>query len=222
MKKNIIIILFLFFTKLLSAQIYEAGVLVGASNFIGDVGSDYFILPNAPAGGLILKYNANSRIALRLNFMHIGLRGRDESSDNPYREQRKVNFTNGISEIALGTEFNFFDYTLHSIYTPYILTQISAFEYRQPVRLEGGKLKTKTAISVSLPIGVGFKGRISGDFAFAVEGGVRFTFKDDLDYTTDNIKGLDFGGQGNDHYMFVGVSLVYTFGRPSCYADRKQ
>ncbi len=221
MKRTFLIILFIFFSKFTSAQIYEAGVLVGASNFIGDVGSDYYILPNAPAGGLILKYNVNPRIALRFNFMHIGLKGDDKRSDNSFREQRNVNFSNGLAEISFGTEFNFFEYTLTSIYTPYILTQVSAFQYKTSNRLENRELRTKSNIALAIPVGLGFKGRITGELAYAIEGGVRFTFKDDLDYTNEKIEPLNFGGQGDDHYMFVGVSLVYTFGRPACYAERK-
>ena len=40
---------------------------------------------------------------------------------------------------------------------------------------------------------------------------------DDLDFTTTSIESLDFGGNNSDWYMFTGVSLIYTFGRPPCY-----
>jgi hypothetical protein len=70
-----------------------------------------------------------------------------------------------------------------------------------------------------VPIGVGFKSKLSGNIAFSLETKFRYTFEDDLDYSTDKIASLDFGGTGNDWYMFTGVSLIYSFGRPACYTQ---
>ena len=50
---------------------------------------------------------------------------------------------------------------------------------------------------------------------------VRYTFTDELDYSTNRFSELNFGGTSNDWYMFSGVSLVYTFGRPACFADQR-
>ncbi len=218
MKKIILVILFLL-PNLSNAQIYEAGVSFGASNFIGDVGLEDYLIPTGMGGGVIVKYNLNPRIALRFNFTYIQVNGKDSASPNAFRKQRNIDFVNNVSEFALGTEFNFFEYSISSYFTPYILTQLAIFEYRTPRVLEGLKIKTKSSLGLAIPVGVGFKTRLSGKLAFAVEGGFRYTFKDDLDFTTDKIDGLNFGGQGRDFYWFSGISFVYTFGRPACYAN---
>jgi hypothetical protein len=66
---------------------------------------------------------------------------------------------------------------------------------------------------------VGFKSKLAGSFAFALETKIRYTFEDDLDYNNEKIAQLNFGGNGNDWYMFTGFSLIYTFGRPACYTN---
>ena len=69
-----------------------------------------------------------------------------------------------------------------------------------------------------MPFGVGLKSKLIGPLAVSLETKFRYTFEDDLDYTTSTIPSLGFGGNGRDWYMFTGVSLIYTFGRPACYA----
>ena len=70
-------------------------------------------------------------------------------------------------------------------------------------------------------MGIGWKTRVYGRIAFALESTVRYTFTDKLDYPDNVVPDVSFDGNGNDWYMFTGVSLVYTFGRPACYADKR-
>lgn len=193
---------------------------LGGSNFIGDIGGTNYLLPNKLGGGLVYKYNLNPRVALRGNYNFIGLKGNDKKSSNPYRESRKFGFTNGLHEFAGGIEFNFFNYNIrekNTDFTPYILAQVAFFNYKQPEKIENNKLLLKRAFSYTMPVGIGIKGRISDNMAYALESAVRFTLKDDLDYSTDKISGLNFKGNGNDTYVFTAFSIVYTFGRPPCY-----
>ncbi|MBS9774538.1 MAG: hypothetical protein KGV59_05205 [Tenacibaculum sp.] len=229
MKKYILTILFTLTTALGFSQIHEVGVFVGGSNFIGDIGTTKYIYPNKIGGGIVYKYNYNPRIAFRGNYNYIKLKGDDSKSSNTFKQQRGYKFTNVIQELALGIEFNFFDYNIRereTAYTPYILFQASAFRYKAPVKYVDNKLQaeyinekieTKNKTSYTLPLGIGFKGRINDYFAFAIETGVRFTLNDDLDYSTKKIKKLNFVGNGNDTYVFTAFSIVYTFGKPPCY-----
>ena len=63
--------------------------------------------------------------------------------------------------------------------------------------------------------------KVYGKIAFAIETTFRYTFTDELDYSTNRFSELDFAGTSNDWYMFSGISLVYTFGRPACFADQR-
>ncbi|MDG1528948.1 MAG: DUF6089 family protein [Polaribacter sp.] len=223
MKKQLLAIVFICISSISWSQINEIGVFIGGSNYIGDVGKSNYINPNNIAGGLIYKYNVNPRIALRGTLSFLSISGDDAKSSNLVRVNRSFNFTNSIKEVAVGIEYNFFEYDMTSedkIYTPYILLEVAAFGYDSvESEITPGQYNLNTKISYGIPFGLGFKGRLAEKIGFSLETRVRYTFTDDLDYTTNKIPSLNFGGNSNDWYMFTGISIVYAFGRPACYVD---
>lgn len=228
MKRYLILLLFACATSISYSQIHEVGFFAGGTNYIGDIGSTNYINPNQFGGGVIYKYNLNPRIALRGTLLSLPIQGDDANSGNDYRENRNpapISFSNTVYEIAVGAEINFFDYDIseyESSFTPYILVQVAAINYKTVTAFNTNNdaiYDNKT--SYSIPLGIGVKGRLSDHMAYAIESGIRLSFSDDLDYTTPDIDSLNIGGYGNDHYLFTGVSLVYTFGRPACYAPRE-
>ncbi|WP_028887942.1 type IX secretion system protein PorG [Tenacibaculum ovolyticum] len=221
MKNKILFILFAIIAITLQSQTHEIGIFAGGANYIGDVGRTNYIYPNKLGGGIVYKYNLNPRIALRGTYTYIPVSGNDKNSENLFRQNRGSQFTNNIHEFAAGIEFNFFDYNISNYkttFTPYILAEIAAFNYSSPIeRTSPNTIRLKNKFSYSLPVGVGIKGRLDDHLAIAFEVGARITLIDDLDFTTDKINSLNFGGTGNDWYMFTGFSIVYSFGRPPCY-----
>ncbi|MHB0756584.1 type IX secretion system protein PorG [Polaribacter sp. M15] len=221
MKKEILIIVFVCFTSVLSSQVYEVGVFLGGSNFIGDIGSTKYIYPNEPAGALFFKFNKNPRIAYRATYSFLPIKGNDLEADTDFKKNRGLRFSNTIHELAVGIEYNFYEYDLSTpgkTWTPYITLDLAAYNYNyitSEPRPDQYEYDTKNAFTV--PFGIGFKSKLIGNFAFAVETKFRYSFSDDLDYTTETIPDLNFGGTSNDWYTFTGISLIYTFGRPPCY-----
>ncbi|XRE43710.1 hypothetical protein ACIVBQ_001914 [Tenacibaculum discolor] len=221
MRGLILLILLACVVTPLQSQTHEIGFFAGGSNYVGDIGSTNYIQPNEFAGGLVYKYNLNPRIALRGTYTYIPVSGNDNDADNAFRQNRGISFSNTIHEFAAGVEFNFFDYNINdyrTTFTPYILAEVAAFNYKSPEPTSSSNtILLKNKFSYTVPVGIGLKGRLADNFAIAFETGVRFTFVDDIDFTTDRINSLDFGGNGNDWYVFSGVSIVYTFGRPPCF-----
>lgn len=221
MKNSIIFIVLINFSCIIHGQVYEAGIFLGGSNYIGDIGRTNYIYPNKFAGGLIFKYNWNPRIALRTTYSYLPIEASDLEADTDFKRARGLQFKNTIHELAVGLEYNFYEYDLSSddkTWTPYILLELAAFNYSFIVsEPQPDNYQFKTKNSFSVPFGIGFKSKLSGDFAFALETKFRYTFEDDLDYNNEKISKLNFGGTGNDWYMFTGFSLIYTFGRPACY-----
>lgn len=221
MKKSIFLIVFISLTNVLLGQVYEAGVFLGGSNYVGDIGRTNYIYPNKLAGAAFFKYNWNPKVALRATYSYLPIEGNDLDADTDLKRDRALNFSNTIHEIALGLEYNFYEYdisTAGKTWTPYILVEVAAFNYKYVVsepRPDEFNFDSKNAIA--LPFGVGFKSKLAGPLAFAIEAKFRYTFIDDLDYTSSNVPRLNFGNNNNDWYMFTGVSLTYTFGRPACY-----
>lgn len=228
MKKSILLLFFISFSSILLGQVYEVGVFVGGSNYVGDIGRTNYIYPNKIAGAAFFKYNWNPKMAVRATYSYLPIEANDLDADTDFRRTRGPNnigykFSNTINELALGLEYNFYEYDLSTpgkTWTPYILLELAAFNYKyieeEPMP---NQYIYKNKTSFSVPIGVGFKSKLSGAFAFALEAKVRYTFEDDLDYTTGRIQSLNIGGNGKDWYMFTGFSLIYTFGRPACYTN---
>lgn len=221
MKKSILLIVFVSLSHVLVSQVYEAGVFIGGSNYVGDIGRTNYIYPNKIAGAAFFKYNWNPKIALRATYSYLPIQANDLNADTDFKRDRGLSFTNTIHEVAVGLEYNFYEYDLSSpdkTWTPYILLELAGFNYQYLVsepRPQEFIFDSKNGFAV--PFGVGFKSKLVGDFAFAVEAKFRYTFDDDIDYTSSNVPRFDIGDNNSDWYMFTGISLTYTFGRPACY-----
>jgi hypothetical protein len=221
MKNSIIFIVLINFSCIIHGQVYEAGVFFGGSNYIGDIGRTNYIYPNKFAGGLIFKYNWNPRIALRTTYSYLPIEASDLEADTDFKRARGLQFKNTIHELAVGLEYNFYEYDLSSddkTWTPYILLELAAFNYNyvvsEPVP---NQFNYDSKNAFAIPFGFGIKSKLIGDLAIAFETKFRYTFNDDLDYTTPTIPRLNIGGTNSDWYVFTGVSFLYTFGRPACY-----
>jgi len=198
-------------------QEYEIGVSIGGTNYVGDIGSTSYINPNKLAGTVFFKYNYNPRVALKATYSYLPIAGDDAKAGSNFRNNRDLPFSNTINEVALGLEFNFYEFDISSedkSWTPYILVELVAFNYDIKTATAN---KSKTALA--LPIGIGFKSKLIGNLAFSLETKFRYTFEDDLEYPKNipNWGAFNFEGNSNDWYMFTGLSIIYTFGRPACY-----
>jgi hypothetical protein len=217
MRRSILFIVCLYFCSTMFGQEYEIGVSIGGTNYVGDIGSTSYINPNKLAGTVFFKYNYNPRVALKATYSYLPIAGDDAKAGSNFRNNRDLRFPNTINEVALGLEFNFYEFDISSedkSWTPYILVELVAFNYDIKTATAN---KSKTALA--LPIGIGFKSKLIGNLAFSLETKFRYTFEDDLEYPKNipNWDAFNFEGNSNDWYMFTGVSIIYTFGRPACY-----
>ena len=197
---------------------------------MGDIGRNYYFYPNKPAGALFYKYNWNPRIALRATYSYLPISGNDADADTGFRRDRKdasgetYEFSNNINELAVGIEYNFYEYDLSSddkTWTPYLLLELAIFNHTNvsSYLTTGGIEKLGKKTSLAIPFGFGYKSKLYGTLAFAIEAKFRYTFEDDLDLLSIDAPNVNLDGTGNDWYMFTGVSLIYTFGRPACYTN---
>ena len=104
------IITFLFLPLMLSAQKWDVGISAGITGYEGDV--DKFALSSFSrqriAGGLMVRRNFDSRIALRGNLIYGRLSGNDADFSSPsWRIPRGFNFTAPLLEGSLQAEFQF-------------------------------------------------------------------------------------------------------------------
>jgi hypothetical protein len=223
MKNNLFLFVFLSFTSVLLGQIHEVGFSFGGSNYIGDIGSTNYINPNKVAGGLFYKYNKNPRIALRATYSYLPILGNDLKATTTYRRNRALNFSNTINELAVGLEYNFYEFDLSSedkTWTPYLLLELVGFNYKNvKSHTLSGQIIYGQKTSYAIPFGIGYKSKLYSTLAFAFETKFRYTFEDDLDFISNKTPNINIEGTGNDWYMYTGFSLIYTFGRPACFTN---
>lgn len=211
-----------------NAQIYEVGVFLGGSNFIGDVGATTYIAPNNLAIGGILKWNRSPRHAFRASLTYTNLEGTDGKSSDNRRVARDYKFENSIVEISAGLEFTFFDFDLHlagNKTTPYLYTGISVARHDNYFFTTNGVYSSENTSSwaYGIPMVFGIKTTLTNHIILAGEIGARYTFSDELDGSVPDAEfrqNLSFGNiNSNDWYVFTGITLTYTFGQRPCYCS---
>ncbi|MBJ2176099.1 hypothetical protein JBL43_17740 [Aureibaculum sp. A20] len=219
MRKRLLFTIFVLITSISSAQLYEAGVFLGGSNYVGDIGSEYYIQPNRIAVGGVAKFNYTPRITFRATGIYTRLHDDDSRAQSSVRQDRGLQFRNSVLEAALGVEFSFFKYSLNKTgftQTPYIIAQVGAVNY-STIGPDGDKKRTT---SVVFPVGLGYKMKLMENVGIALETSFRYTFKDVIDgnnHAIDDSR-FTFGNPNSDDwYVFTGITIVYAFGRPGCY-----
>jgi len=222
MKKFIIISLFSF-TFFGYAQINELGISLAGSNYIGDVGNRNYINPNALAVGLVYKWNVTPRMAYRLDATYIKLASNDANSYNDVRLARGYSFKNSVKELAIGIEFNYYDYSMIKREwrsTPYLIVQIAGFNYNRAVReTTPDNFETESKTGFTIPFGIGYKTTLGRNIGLGFETKFRYSFTDELDYNNPDIPKLSFGNpDSNDWYVTTGITIVFGFGRRGCYS----
>ena len=92
------------------AQYREAGLFIGGTNYIGEVGKTDFIRPSfkTPSATLLYKSNFSPRMALRFELGLSAIKGTDSLSLEPLRKDRAYNFFNSISHTSVILEVNYF------------------------------------------------------------------------------------------------------------------
>ena len=229
MKYLFLLILCVFITENVDAQIYEIGVFAGGSNFIGDVGATDYISPNQLAFGVLARWNRSARHSFRVSVIFSELNGVDAKSDDPRRQQRDYEFNSNIVELSAGMEFTFLDFDLHTSGvkgTPYLYSGLTLTGYDNYYFSPVGEYTSEGTSSwaLGIPMAIGYKTNISNQIILAAEIGARYTFTDELDGSVADSEDIgeyvNFGNtNNNDWYMFTGITLTYTFGRRPCYCN---
>ncbi len=222
--KTVVLILFVLIVTGTRAQTYEAGLMAGGINNIGDVGSMRFISPTGPAFGGIFKWNKSKRYAWRASVLYGNFTADDSKSDIASRQQRGYSLDHTILEMSAGLEFNFVEYNLHTLsraFTPYLYTGITYFRHDFNYFDAGALQDTgQKEGAFAIPMTVGAKLRINQFLILGAEVGARYTFTDNLDASNpegSNFEQFRFGNiLSDDWYVFSGFTLTYTFGRIVC------
>jgi hypothetical protein len=179
----------------------ELGVHIGQMYYLGDLNPSKQFYQSNLAGGLMYRFNLQTRMSLRFNITTGSIEAYDKDSNKPLLVNRNLDFQSKIHEIAGGIEFYHSQFQIGNkryFGTFYFLTQIGLF-YMNPTTSYNGetvelneigtegqgsslnKKRKYNNLQLCVPLGVG--GKISlGKFAtFNLDIAIRKTFTDYLD-----------------------------------------
>ncbi|MCB0534542.1 MAG: outer membrane beta-barrel protein [Lewinellaceae bacterium] len=176
---------------------WELGGWVGASNYFGDLNTNYRLNRVHLAGGIHTRYNFNERLAFRLGGSYGKISATDADSKNIYEQRRNLSFRSHLVDVSMLLEFNFLPY-MHGhrdyFFTPYVFAGPAIFFYNPQAELDGtwyslpeqgteGQFRGEeySTTQGALAYGLGFKMDFSYRWSLGVELSARKVFTDYLD-----------------------------------------
>ena len=220
------IIFFLFITFLTvqkgASQNLEGGILLGCSNYNGDLSGMLIDFSQTKmAGGIIVRYNIDDRWSLKGYLGYGRISGADSlSTYNSYNHSRNLSFYTDIFEISGQIEYNLIkvDNRFYGKrpYVPYVFIGLGVYNFNpkailggksyelQPLATEGQGSTTYNSLDkysltqACIPIGFGIKKKISRRWTLGLEIGARYTFTNYLDdvggtYANNGVVGKSTG-----------------------------
>lgn len=203
--------IFLLLSTVIHAQSYEAGVWAGGVNYFGDINSNSSVFDARPSGGIVGRYNFDSRIAARFSAGYGRTSDQDRKlGDTDYQLNRNEAVRTKTLNLSAMMEFNFFSFNTTEAfldpqpYTPFLAAGIG-FSSISPevffrdegwtdvssIRTEDNKDFSKANISV--PLAGGVKYQLNDDFVLTGEWASHILFTDYFDdlSTTYNQLSID-------------------------------
>jgi len=199
---------------------HEFSLQLGAANFLGELGGanvegtngirDLEINLTRGAIGLAYRYKISPYVGWRSSIIYGRLKGNDNLTEEPFRNNRNLHFRSPIVELATIFELYFFKERTGHLYrfkgvkgikggfiSPYFFGGVGGIYFSptaefngqwhklQPLGTEGqgiipGKEKYNT-FSVVIPYGIGVKYAIDKQWNIGIEYGLRLTFTDYMD-----------------------------------------
>lgn len=182
---------------------WELGAQGGGAYYLGDINRTHLLTSNLHLGAF-LRYNYDSRFALKSTLGFGRLQGDDGNSAAGFNNLRGIQFQNDIYEFSSVIEFNFFDFMPFRddsyTATPYAFMGLSYFIHNPKLRTDDGlepvrnaqlEGESYSAHQMAIPFGAGLKIKGKG-YGIGLFWGIRKTWTDYLDDVSQN-----FPSQGN-------------------------
>jgi hypothetical protein len=213
MKKSLFAILFLFsISSVYSQWLWDYGITLGASNYLGDIGgkektrrdfvADMKLAKTRWNVGAFARYKWKPKLSLKLALDYLRIEGDDKLSTNAGRHYRNLNFRNDMFDLALTGEWFFYEnndlgntYRYRNGFRAYLFGGVGGFysnpkgNYKgewiklRPLETEGVKYKP---FGVNIPVGLGFYFTLEKKHRIGFEVNWRTTFTDYLDDISGN------------------------------------
>ena len=186
---------------------WEAGPWMGVSYYFGDLNTNYNLSKPNPAGGIIARYNYNTRVCLKFGANYGQVEADDATSSNAFERARNLSFRSTVLDGSAQLEFNFLPYVHGSkdeFFSPYIFAGFNVFyfnpkaEYQnewvelRPLGTEGQfKGEEYYTVSGGIVYGGGFKISLNYEWSLNIELSARQLFTDYLDDVSTTYPDMD-------------------------------
>jgi hypothetical protein len=195
---------------------YEIGGMAGGSFYMGDANKTTLFKNLNPGAGVIFRYNANFRMAVKADLAWAMVSGSTQGLANVFPGNAQASFSRSLYELGGQFEYNFFPYSdkfayLHTKrFTPYLALGLG-------ITVAPGS--GNTFFSLNIPVGAGVKYKLKNRINIGCEFTFRKLFGDGLDVTDDSNRLLDdpygIGGsifKNKDWYSLLMFSVTWDFG----------
>ncbi|MBU6341123.1 MAG: outer membrane beta-barrel protein [Bacteroidetes bacterium] len=201
---SVILICVLCFCTQAFAQMkgWEVGGWIGASNYFGDLNTNWRLNRAHLAGGALARYNLNDRLCVRLGASVGALSATDADSKNIYEKRRNLSFNTYLAEGAFLFEFNFLPY-IHGhrdyFFTPYVVLGPTVYFFNPTAQLNGKTYKLRelgtegqfrgeeyNTMQGAFLYGIGLKYDLSYRWSISMEVSGRKLFNDYIDDVSGN------------------------------------
>lgn len=189
---------------------YEIGPAVGISGYLGDVNNSNLLKHSGVAGGVLFRYNMNSRWAVKANLLYASISGNSNDISTQFPGGEHYEFKSNLYDLGAQMEFNFFSYGIGPRYKRY-----RRFTPYMTVGLGGVLASTggKTNGSFVIPLGAGVKLKLKERLDLGFEFTMRKEFSDKIDGLSD-LNGVKHSfAKNTDWYSVAMFSLTYEFGK---------
>lgn len=172
-------------------QDIDLGVFGGGSYYLGELNTSRQFLFTRPAYGGLLRFNFDSRWAMRTQFLSGEIAGDDAVSGE--NVMRNLRFTSSLSELSAIVEFNYLDYytgSLNNYFSPFMFVGPGFFIFNPKANFDGTEITLNNITTegnkyslygLSMVFGFGFKYSLGSRVGVGLEWGMRKTFTDYLD-----------------------------------------
>lgn len=176
---------------------WEAGFWGGGSWYFGDLNTSFDLSNPGLAGGILMRYNFNERIAFKLTGNIGKISADDADSRNLFEQARNLNFQSRVMDGTAELEFNFLEYIHGSkdqFFTPYLSGGLTIHNFNpqteyegelvdlQPLGTEGQFIGEEYKLTkVGLAYGGGFKISLNYEWSLDIFVSARNLFTDYLD-----------------------------------------
>lgn len=226
--------LLLFFTFILTFQVTaqytqlvenrgEVGLFQGMSGYRGDIAPGVYTFN--PTYGAFYKKLVNDYIGIRFNYEKIHLEGNDNFASNMFVFYRALRFQKEAHDASVMLELYFLkmiDGNKHYRFSPYLSFGVGALKSISGELIDNVSNTpattsvplTKSNLTLTYPINLGFKYNVIGKFNLFGEATYRFTNTDRIDFFGDDFtRGLQSfqpSASGNDQYFSFKLGLSYN------------